>query len=93
MMTGSAPTGSMTPPTCAPALTCTRAPTCAQEPTSACESIIDPAPTYAPMFTYIGGIQMTPGARYAPSRTADPPGTILIPAASPGFFSGSVSLS
>ena len=45
------------------------------------------------MFTYIGGMQMTPGARYAPSRTADPPGTMRTPAASPGRFSGSVSLS
>ena len=63
MITGSAPTGSMTPPICAAALTCTRAPTCAHEPTSACESIIDPSPTQAPMFTYIGGMQMTPGAR------------------------------
>ena len=45
------------------------------------------------MFTYIGGMQMTPGARYAPSRIAEPPGTMRTPAASPGFFSGSVSLS
>src|SRR5256886_721107 len=35
MMTGSAPTGSMTPPICAPALTCTPAPTCAPDPTTA----------------------------------------------------------
>ena len=92
-MTGSAPTGSMTPPICAPALTCTRAPTCAHDPTSACESMSDCSPTYAPMFTYIGGMQMTPGAMYAPSRTADPPGTMRTPAARPGRFSGSVSLS
>ena len=34
------------------------------------------------MLTYIGGMQMTPGAMYAPSRTADPPGTMRTPAAS-----------
>ena len=45
------------------------------------------------MFTYIGGMQMTPGARYAPSRIADPPGTMRTPAAGAGRFSGSVSLS
>src|SRR5437870_3701327 len=45
------------------------------------------------MLTYIGGMQITPGAMYAPSRTDDPPGTIrtLDPAAC--FFIGSVSLS
>ena len=32
------------------------------------------------MFMYIGGMQMTPGARYAPSRIAEPPGTIRTPA-------------
>ena len=32
------------------------------------------------MLTYIGGMQMTPGAMYAPSRTVDPPGTMRTPA-------------
>ena len=32
-----------------------------------------PAPTHAPTFTYIGGMQTTPGARYAPRRTDEPP--------------------
>jgi hypothetical protein len=63
MITGIAPTGSMTPPICAAALRWTRAPICAHEPTSACESTSVPAPTYAPMLTYIGGMQITPGAR------------------------------
>ena len=63
MITGSAPTGSITPPICAAALRWTRAPICAHDPTSACESIIDPSPTYAPMLTYIGGMAMTPFAR------------------------------
>jgi hypothetical protein len=93
MTTGSAPTGSMTPPIWAAALTCTLAPTCAHEPTSAWESMSVCSPTQAPMFTYIGGMQMTPGARYAPSRIAEPPGTMRMPAARPGRFNGSVSLS
>src|SRR5215471_10314186 len=74
-MTGIAPTGSMTPPICAAALTCTRTPTCAHDPTSACESMSDPSPMYAPMLTYIGGMQMTPAPMNAPSRTDEPPGT------------------
>jgi len=92
-MTGSAPTGSMTPPICAPALTWTRAPICAHDPTSACESMSDPSPIHAPMFTNIGGMQITPVAMYAPSRTDDPPGTMRTPAAVDSLFSGSVSLS
>ena len=40
-----------------------------------------PAPTYAPTFTYIGGMHTTPGARYAPRRTDEPPGTIRTPCA------------
>src|SRR5438045_2725943 len=92
-MTGMAPTGSMTPPICAAALTCTRAPTWAHDPTSACESISEPSPIYAPMLTYIGGMQMTPGAIYAPSRTDDPPGTIRTFDPAVYFFIGSVSLS
>ena len=74
MTTGDAFTGSSTPPICAAALRCTRSPICAHEPTSACESTIVPAPTYAPTLTYIGGMQTTPGARYAPRRTDEPPG-------------------
>jgi len=45
------------------------------------------------MLMYIGGMQITPGAMYAPSRTADPPATMRTPAESPGFFNGNVSLS
>src|SRR5215471_9505861 len=75
IITGEAFTGSSTPPTWDAALRCTRLPTCAHEPTSACESIIVPSSTYAPTFTYIGGMQITPGAIYAPVRTDDPPGT------------------
>ena len=48
---------------------------------------------YAPMFTYIGGMQTTLDATYAPSRIVDPPGTMRTPAATPGFFNGIVSLS
>src|ERR687884_2126967 len=79
MMTGTAPTGSSTPPTCAAADRCTRLPICAHEPTSAWLSIIVPSPTYAPALTYIGGMHTTPGARYAPSLTEEPPGTIRTP--------------
>ncbi len=68
--------GSSTPPTCAAALRCTRAPICAQEPTRACESIIVPAPTWLPTFTYAGGITTTPAAMCAPRRIEDPPGTM-----------------
>src|SRR3954471_23902464 len=45
------------------------------------------------MFTYIGGMQMTPAAMYAPSRTDDPPGTMRTFAPAGYFFIGSVSLS
>ena len=45
------------------------------------------------MLMYIGGMQMTPRARYAPSRTDDPPGTTRTPSAVDTRFSGSVSLS
>ena len=62
MITGSAPTGSSTPPICAAAEMWHLRPTCAQLPTSACESIIVPSSTYAPTFTYIGGMQVTPRA-------------------------------
>ena len=71
-----------------------RAPICAHDPTSACESIIVPAPTYAPTFTYIGGMQTTPGATYAPSRTVEPPGTMRTPSVEARSFRGArVSLS
>src|ERR1043166_6479214 len=93
MMTGEAFTGSSTPPTCAAALRCTRLPTCAHDPTRACESIIVPSSTYAPTFTYIGGMQITPLARYAPSRPDDPPGTIRTPSPTPNLRTGNVSLS
>src|SRR6266850_1464008 len=92
-ITGTAPTGSSTPPICAAALRCTFLPICAHEPTSACESTSVPSPTYAPTLMYIGGMQMTPGARYAPSRMADPPGTTRTPLAGSIRFIGSVSLS
>ena len=49
-------------------------PTCAQEPTSAWLSIIEPSSTYAPTFTYAGGMTTTPFARNAPRRRAVPPG-------------------
>jgi hypothetical protein len=45
------------------------------------------------MLMYIGGMQMTPLAMNAPSRTLDPPGTMRMPAAAPGRLSGIVSLS
>ena len=45
------------------------------------------------MLMYIGGMQITPLATKAPSRTLDPPGTIRTPAAAPGRLSGMVSLS
>jgi hypothetical protein len=62
MITGSAPTGSMTPPIWAAALRCTRAPIWAHDPTRAWESIRVPSPIQAPTFTYIGGMQITPRA-------------------------------
>jgi len=39
------------------------------------------APTYEPTLMSIGGMQITPGATYAPRRMIDPPGTILTPSA------------
>ena len=45
------------------------------------------------MLMYIGGMQTTLFATYAPSRTVEPPGTMRTPASTPGFFSGIVSLS
>ena len=92
-MTGRAPTGSSTPPSCDAAERCTCFPTWAHEPTRACESIIVPSSTYAPMFTYAGGIMITDGARYAPVRTLLPPGTILTPFSAVNFLAGIVSLS
>src|SRR5581483_9471018 len=91
--TGVALIGSSTPPTWAAALKCTRFPTCAHDPTSACESIIVPSSTYAPTFTYIGGMHTTEGARYAPSRTVEPPGTTRTRCSGEKCRTGYVSLS
>src|SRR5947209_1772040 len=93
MTTGTAPTGSSTPPTCAAADRCTRLPTWAHEPTRAWLSIIVPSSTYAPALTYIGGMHTTPGARYAPSRTLEPPGTMRTPSITVVGRTGYVSLS
>src|SRR5438045_3127234 len=93
MTTCTAPTGSSTPPTCAAADRCTRFPICAHEPTRAWLSIIVSSPTYAPALTYIGGMHTTPGARYAPSRTLEPPGTMRTPSATVVGRTGYVSLS
>src|SRR5277367_1235868 len=38
-----------------------------------------PSPTYAPTFTYIGGIHVTPAATWLPSRMLEPPGTMRAP--------------
>ena len=62
MITGSAPTGSSTPPICDAAEMWQLRPTCAQLPTSAWESTIVPSPTYAPTLMYMGGMQVTPRA-------------------------------
>src|SRR5215207_4178836 len=93
MTTGTAPTGSNTPPICAAAERCTRFPTCAHDPTSAWLSIIVPSSTYAPALTYIGGMQTTPAARYAPSLTEEPPGTMRTPSMMVVGRTGYVSLS
>ena len=47
------------------------------------------------MFTNMGGMQMTPGPMYAPSRTDEPPGTMRMPDGVPSRNPriGSVSLS
>ena len=45
------------------------------------------------MFTYIGGMQITPLPMNAPSRMADPPGTSRTWRSSVSVFSGIVSLS
>src|SRR5579859_6464299 len=45
------------------------------------------------MLMYIGGMQMTPRPRYAPSRTLEPPGTMRTPDWTCTCFNGSVSLS
>src|SRR5579883_681875 len=92
-MTGEALTGSSTPPIWLAADIWQRAPTCAQLPTSACESIIVPSSMYAPALMYMGGMQVTPRARYAPLRTLDPPGTMRTASCGPNFFSGYVALS
>src|ERR1700733_12423361 len=92
-MTGSAPTGSSTPPICAAAETWQFLPTCAQLPTSAWESTMVPSPTYAPALTNIGGIQVTPLAMKQPSRMLDPPGTMRTPLAALTLRTGYVDLS
>ena len=43
--------------------------------------------------TYIGGMQTTPGARYDPRRTVEPPGTMRTPASGENGRVGYVSLS
>src|SRR6266542_323343 len=68
MITGTAPTGSSTPPIWAAAERCTRFPICAHEPTSAWLSIMVPSSTYAPTFTNTGGMHTTPQATWLPSR-------------------------
>src|SRR5205823_2009821 len=78
-ITGSAPTGSSTPPICVAAEIWQFRPICAQLPTSACESTIVPSATYAPALMYMGGMQVTPLPTKHPSRMLDPPGTILTP--------------
>jgi hypothetical protein len=45
------------------------------------------------MLTYIGGMQITPRPKYAPSLTLDPPGTTRTPDDTASGLSGSVSLS
>src|SRR5229473_4258539 len=88
MMTGSAPTGSSTPPICEPAEMWQLRPTCAQLPTSACESTMVPSPTYAPALIYMGGMQVTPLPTKQPSRMLEPPGTIRIPLCALNCFNG-----
>src|SRR5579872_7292174 len=93
IITGAAFTGSNTPPICAAALRCTRLPICAHEPTSACESTIVPSSTYAPTLMNMGGMQMTEGATYEPTRTDDPPGTTRTRSSTVNLRAGNVSLS
>src|SRR5579863_6966536 len=88
MITGSAPTGSSTPPICDAAEMWQFFPTCAQLPTSACESTIVPSSTYAPALMYIGGMQVTPLPMWQPSRMLDPPGTIRTPDSTVNCFTG-----
>src|SRR5580704_12183492 len=68
MITGSAPTGSSTPPICAAAEMWQFLPIWAQLPTSACESTMVPSPTHAPALMYIGGMQVTLLPMKHPSR-------------------------
>src|SRR5262249_10689692 len=92
-ITGSAPTGSSTPPIWLAAEMWQCAPICAQLPISACESTMVPSPTYAPTLMYIGGMQVTFWPRYAPSRTLDPPGTMRMFFSGPNCCTGYVLLS
>src|SRR5437870_1216012 len=92
-ITGSAPTGSSTPPICDAAEMWQFLPICAQLPISACESTIVPSPTYAPVLMYMGGMQVTPLPTKEPSRTLDPPGTMRMPLCAVMRFAGYVDLS
>src|SRR5271156_5330438 len=88
MITGSAPTGSSTPPTCEPAEMWHLLPICAQLPTSACESTIVSSPTYAPTLMNMGGMHVTPLPTKQPSRMLDPPGTMRTPEVASNDFTG-----
>ena len=93
MITGSAPTGSSTPPICAAAEMWQFFPICAQLPTSACESTMVPSPTHAPALMYIGGMHVTLLPMKQPSRMLEPPGTMRTPLAAVTCFTGHVALS
>src|SRR4051794_6059128 len=93
MTTGSAPTGSRTPPICDAAEMWQLRPTCAQLPTSAWESTIVSSPTYAPTLMYMGGMQVTPRPTKQPSRMLEPPGTIRTPSLPSNCFTGYAALS
>src|SRR6185503_12305235 len=93
MITGSAPTGSSTPPICEPAEMWQFFPIWAQLPTSACESTMVPSPTYAPVLMYMGGMQVTPLPTKQPSRILEPPGTMRTPDCAVNCFTGYVDLS
>src|SRR5215471_12509389 len=93
MMTGSAPTGSSTPPICAAADMWQRLPICAQLPISACESTMVDSSTKAPTLINIGGMHTTPAPTYDPSRILDPPGTTRTHASKANVLTGKVDLS
>src|SRR5580698_4548030 len=93
IITGSAPTGSSTPPICAAAEIWQLVPICAQLPISACESTIVPSPTQDPTLINIGGMHVTPLPTKQPSRMLDPPGTMRTPSLVVKCFTGNVALS